>query len=431
MWNKTKFAGVVFRESTERKFRVKGKTRSERCFYVNYRKKLTQGDGKKGPSKLIWERVGWDSEGVTAETARDVRGQILANIRLGEGHQSLAEKREIDQTRREAEHLEKEAKELENTPFDVLAQKYIEWAKTNKKSWKDDRARYTKHLKPLVGNIPIREISVLNMERVKKTLKRKKIDKRKSSSHLSDATVKHCLVLMRQMFNRAASWGLFEGVNPVRQTTIADKKFLKTEDNKRLRFLTNEEADTLLTEIKDISEQTHDICLLSLHTGLRMGEVFSLTWGDIELDHGLINIRNPKNDETRQAYITPPVDSMLKNYDPDKQIRTKLVFPDRTGKRIKQLSDTFNRVVDKMRLNEGVIDRQNKVVPHTLRHTFASWLAQQGETLLTIKELLGHKSIETTMRYAHLIPDQKRRAVLKLAKNTTKKVEKIRVWNNK
>lgn len=417
MWKKTKFAGVVYRESTQRKFRIKGKTRPERCFYVNYRKRLTQGDGKKGPSKLIWERVGWESEGITTDKARDFRGQILANIRLGEGHQSLAEKREIDQTRREAKHLEKELKERENTPFDVLAQKYIEWAKANKKSWRDDMTRYIKHIKPVIGNIPIREISVLNMERLKKTLKRKKVTNGKNSSYLSDATVKHCLVLVRQMFYRGETWRLFEGVNPVRLTTNADKKFLKTGDNKRLRFLTKMEADTLLKEIKDISEQTHDICLLSLHTGLRMGEVFSLTWGDIDLDHGLITIRNPKNDETRQAYVTPAVASMFKKYDPKKQIRTNLVFPDKTGKRIHQLSDTFNRVVDKMKLNEGVIDRQNKVVPHSLRHTFASWLAQQGETLLTIKELLGHKSIETTMRYAHLIPDQKRAAVLKLASN--------------
>ena len=79
------------------------------------------------------------------------------------------------------------------------------------------------------------------------------------------------------------------------------------------------------------------------------------------------------------------------------------------------MSDTFDRAVVKLGLNNGVTDRLNKVVPHTLRHTFASWLAQQGETLLTIKELMGHKNIEMTMRYSHLCPDQKRSAVLKLA----------------
>ncbi len=50
------------------------------------------------------------------------------------------------------------------------------------------------------------------------------------------------------------------------------------------------------------------------------------------------------------------------------------------------------------------------------RHTFTSWLALQGETILTIKELMGHKTLEMTMRYAHLMPDQKKRATVKLEK---------------
>jgi integrase len=75
----------------------------------------------------------------------------------------------------------------------------------------------------------------------------------------------------------------------------------------------------------------------------------------------------------------------------------------------------FLRLAEKLKLNKDVTDPRQKACFHTLRHTFASWLALQGETLLTIKELMGHKTITMTMRYAHLIPDQKRRAVEKLA----------------
>ena len=103
---------------------------------------------------------------------------------------------------------------------------------------------------------------------------------------------------------------------------------------------------------------------------------------------------------------------MLKDLNVKGNKRTALIFMDRKGRKIKQLSDTFNRVVERVGFNKGVRDRQNKIVPHSLRHTFASWLALQGEPLLTIKELMGHKDIETTMRYAHLLPDQKQRPFL-------------------
>lgn len=64
------------------------------------------------------------------------------------------------------------------------------------------------------------------------------------------------------------------------------------------------------------------------------------------------------------------------------------------------------------------------VVFHTLRQTFVSWLALQGETILTIKELLGHKTLTMTQRYAHLIPDQKRVATLKLENPFNEKIKK-------
>ena len=126
------------------------------------------------------------------------------------------------------------------------------------------------------------------------------------------------------------------------------------------------------------------------------------------------NIRNPKNDTPRHAYLTPALVDIFKKLSSKK---TGLIFPDRNGKRIAQLSDTFNRAVDRLELNKDVTNKLNRVVPHTLRHTFASWLAIQGETLLNIKELMGHKSIEMTERYAHLSPNQKREAVLRLTRD--------------
>ena len=87
------------------------------------------------------------------------------------------------------------------------------------------------------------------------------------------------------------------------------------------------------------------------------------------------------------------------------------VFPARHGEKIDRISNTFMRAVENLDLNEGITDPRQKVVFHTLRHTFASWLAIQGTPILTIKELMGHQSLAMTERYSHLSPDHKKQAV--------------------
>ncbi len=72
--------------------------------------------------------------------------------------------------------------------------------------------------------------------------------------------------------------------------------------------------------------------------------------------------------------------------------------------------------MERLGLNDGIDDPRDKVVFHTLRHTFASWLAIQGTPILTLKELMGHKSLAMTERYAHLMPDVKREAIKGLAR---------------
>ena len=399
----SKYPGVRYRESPNRVFR----NRRERYYIIRYKKF----------GKLIEEAVGWEGERVTPQYAAQLRGQIIQNLRTGNGPQSIAEMRE---TERDRKHSEKEAKEeiaRENTSFDVLAQKYIEWTKQNKKSWNSDESRYRKHIESEIGHIPMKQISVITLEGLKQKLKKKK---------LSDATVKHCLVLIRQMFNRGIGWGIYQGENPIRETTRADKKFLKTRDNKRLRFLTHEEAGALLIDLKGRSQQTHDICLLAIYTGLRMGEIFSLVWQDVDIRHGVIHIRDPKNNITRQAFLIPQLKMIFQERQKESPQKADLVFKGRNGKRIYQLSNAFNRAVDKLGFNKGVKDRQNKIVPHSLRHTFASWLCLQGESLLTVKELLGHQDISTTQRYAHLLPDEKKRAVNKLAELGEAKFAKVK-----
>jgi integrase len=126
---------------------------------------------------------------------------------------------------------------------------------------------------------------------------------------------------------------------------------------------------------------------------------------------------DPKNKANRTAYMTEAVRKILKERLP--QDSNELIFKDRDhGGKIKFVSKTFDRTVKRLGFNNGVTDPRYRVVFHTLRHTFASWLALEGNlggnSILTIKELLGHKTLAMTERYSHLIPDMKKQAVLTL-----------------
>jgi len=428
-YNKTKYLGVRFKEVSTRSY--KGKP--DRYFLIRYGRE----------SQTINEGVGFSSEGIDAKYASTVRAEIVKNIRLGTGCQSLAEKRALESKRQAEELARREAQKRKNMPFDKLAVKYIEWAKGEKKSWKDDQSLYLNHIKSALGNIPIKDISMIHLEKLKRGLQLKK---GRYGKKLSDATIKHCLVLIRQIFNRAISWGMYEGTNPITATARENKKFLKIADNKRERFLSREEADLLLDELKNRSQQLHDICQLSLYTGLRMGEIFNLNWNDIDLEHENISIKDPKSGESRNAYITPPLSKLFQRIkdkvstpQPLSKLLQKikgnaskangLVFKSSNGKKIREISNVFNRVTEKLGLNENVTDQRDKVVAHTLRHTFASWLAMQGEPIITIQKLMGHSNIEMTLRYAHLSPSHERTAVEKLARGNRNKVVNLKTKN--
>jgi integrase len=77
----------------------------------------------------------------------------------------------------------------------------------------------------------------------------------------------------------------------------------------------------------------------------------------------------------------------------------ELIFKDRDhGREIESISKTFDRTVKRLGFNNGVIHRRQRAVFHTLKHTFGSWLAMQGTPILTMKELLGHKSLAMTVK---------------------------------
>jgi len=343
-------------------------TKQDKTYYIRY--KNLQG-------KTITEKVGKASEGITPQQAQLIRNERIKAIRLGDEVITIQEKRKV------------------GIEFDEFFYKFYMPNNTNKskKSQRLEEQLYRNWIKPIIGKKALKDITPFDIERIKKYVK---------DSGRAKRTANYCIAVVRQVFNKAIKWDMFKGVNPA--SKVKQEKL----NNKRLRFLTTVEARLLLDELKKRSIQTYEIAVMSLFTGMRAGEIFNLKFGDIDLENGIIHIKNPKNGEDRVAYITDEVREILA---PKKGKANELVFKDRNGGKIKQVSKVFERTVKALGLNDGVEDRKDKVVFHTLRHTFASWLVMRGVPLYTVSKLMGHKSIDMTERYSHLSPDTKRYAV--------------------
>ena len=358
--NLPRFKGVFYRNSTIRNY--KGK--ADRCFDICYRD---------GQGKLVWEKVGWLSEGYNAAIASQVRSERIRTIRHGD---VLIKRKPREVTLRE------------------VWERYNEWLETGKRRPKDDRGYYRKHIEPLFADRPLSRIQPFDLEKLKMKL---------INNGLAPATVKHVLVLIRQLFNKAMAWGMWSGENPIKKVKLPKLS------NRRERFLTPEEVHTLLADLKKTSTQLHDMSLISLHTGMRAGEIFALKWGHVDIENELILVADPKSGRSRKCFMTPTIKDLFITLHLGEP--SDFVFHSRVGGPIKEVSHAFDRAVKRLGFNNGITDARQKVTFHTLRHTFASWLAIKNKPVFTIKELLGHQSLAMTERYSHLIPDHKKEAI--------------------
>lgn len=390
------YTGLMFREHPTRRHGPL----PDRCF--GYR---MQVDGKRR-----FEIFGWASAGWSPKKALVAMEKLREAGKTGQGPASRAEmKAQAEAERRAKEEAEaaKQAQEArENLTFDqFFTDTYMPQQKADGKSARSvAREDEFKRLwiGPAFGKKPLRQISPLDLERLKKKM---------TEAGRAARSISYCLATVRQVFNYAKRLGLYDGESPTGKV----KK--PVEDNRRLRFLSREEAERLLEALAERSADTHDMALVSLHCGLRAGEVFSLEWGDVDFDRGVLTIRGTshragtktKSGKTRAAIMTAAVNDMLAGR--ERGAHHELVFPGRGGKKIVQISDSFNRTVKALGFNDGVEDDRQKVVFHSLRHTYASWLVESGVDLYTVKELMGHGVIAMTERYSHLSEDTLKNAV--------------------
>jgi integrase len=179
-------------------------------------------------------------------------------------------------------------------------------------------------------------------------------------------------------------------VNPARLVRM------RTEQNARMRFLSRDEYGKLLDIIRRDNPEQASAFIVSVYTGMRWGEQFSLQWDQVDLKRKVIRLTKTKNGSARNVPLNSiALEALTQQREAVPHDAGKPVFP-RPGPR----SDCrwwFEPALIEAKISDYTW--------HNNRHTFCSWLAMAGVSTKEIQVLAGHKTITMAARYAHLLPE--------------------------
>ena len=354
--HKTRYPGVYY---------IIGKStvsnKPEKIYYIQYRLNGRQVEERAGRQIL---------DAMTPSQASLIRAARIKGERIPNKEKRIQQQNEPKQL-----------------TFDKLWNEY-EAAKGHLKGLTHQRNQYYKHVSPSIGSMLPEQLTASDIDRLRSQL---------HQNQYAPQSIKHILSQINRLVNFGASRGLCDPLG----FKMEYPKF----DNTKTEYLTTEQRNKLLQVLED--EANIDLsCFLKvvMFTGMRKMEVLKLQWHDVDLDNNFILIRDPKgirgetipvNKHTREALIT-----MKEKYDSD------FVFPSPHGG-VRDRS-AFVRQLRRIRNEVGLPDDFRMV--HGMRHSFATYLAEQGVDLYVIQKMLGHKHYQTTQRYAHLTDKTIRKA---------------------
>jgi integrase len=266
-----------------------------------------------------------------------------------------------------------------------FAPEYLAHSQANKRPSSYHRDRITIHrwLTPAFGEQYLFDITLVGVERYKQ----QRLDA------VDPATVNKEVNCLKAMLNKAVRWGYLKD-NPLKGMSA-----LK-EPPGGLRYLMPEETTRLLAACHT-PPYLRSIVVLAMHTGMRRSEILALRWGDIDLRRRTITLGHTKNNERLVIPMNDTVAAVLRAW--PRVVGTDALFPDLNGPMVSRAFWRACRKADVLNLRL-----------HDLRHTFASYLAMGGFNLRAIQQLLGHKDLRMTARYAHLSADHLQQAVKSL-----------------
>lgn len=305
-----------------------------------------------------------------------VKGQSMSqNFHTKRDAQEWAKETEVD--------LSKGVASASNDSLSEVIDRYIEEkpTTTNQRTmfeW------YRNHM----GKRKLRDLRKADFVKARDALK-KETNKRTGKPY-APATVNRYSMNMSSVLTAAVEeWFLLEN-NPARIKQLS-------ENNTRDRILSAEEQERLITACEEVEEVALlPFVLMALGSGARAGELTNLRWRDVDLDEGFAILRDTKNGDTRMIPVMGYSLDTLKTYRNQFDavpIGSPFVFKNNTGR----VPFHYHLAWDKARIAAGIPDFKF----HDIRHTAASNVAMAGRSLGEIGALLGHRSVQTTRRYAH------------------------------
>jgi len=246
------------------------------------------------------------------------------------------------------------------------------------------------HLLPAFGELRLDEIGPREIE----------VYKAEKDGHCGASTINQHLSVLLRVLSIAHEWGLIEPPCRVRKLKITQEK---------VRFLGFGEAKRLIEHADDYWRA---MIVVAAKAGLRIGELCALRWEDVDFDAGVLTVQRSAwrgivgTTKSGKSRTIPMCKTMVRSLRDHRQLSSgELIFSRRSGAILTQ--DSCRRPLDRAACRADI----PHLGWHVLRHTFASHLAMRGVSMRVIQQLLGHASIEMTMRYAHLSPAMHRNAV--------------------
>jgi len=391
----TKVQGVYYKEVQQTTIDTKGHITTkiiDKVFIIRYR--------DNGKQRLV--TMGKYSEGIREAYCKAKRNEFLSLAKNGElPPQILQRKKKQVVTLNDLAKVYFRDKDDENKANFKQLQRFnvyfgeIEPSEINIKYAENDISDPMKGIERLGS----KDINLLTKEQIIK-LRKSLIDHGKAPK-----TINGVISLLKAIINYSIKEKGLKLINPV----VGISK-LKEDDN-RERFLSIDEVKLLLKEVSD-DELISLFVKLALTTGARLEAVLQIQKKDISLEHNNITLKDLKSGSTYMGFFDDDLKVFLQDQLRHLKANDYVVGNKSTATSSRTIQNRLKPVLDRL-FNQGldIRDAKNRVVIHTLRHTFASQLAIKSVPIFTIQKLMNHADISMTMRYAKLAPDSGRDVV--------------------